>query len=134
MPDFQLDIVTPQRTVYSGAVESLRAPGSEGGFGVLARHLPMLGALQVGPVYFVEEGGTARLMAISGGFAEVQRDHVTLLAETAEFSDGIDVERARAARDRAQEHLGNKSDEIDAARAAAALTRALNRLRVAGGI
>ena len=133
MPDFQLDIVTPQRTVYSGAVESLRAPGSEGGFGVLVGHLPMLASLQVGPVYFVEEGGASRQMAISGGFAEVQRDRVTLLAETAEFAEEIDVERARAAQDRARSRL-DQTDEVDTARALASLTRALNRLKVAGGV
>jgi len=134
MPVFNLEIVTPEKMVYSGTVKSLQAPGTEGGFGVLARHAPMLASLDIGPLSFVEEGGSARRAAISGGFAEVRRDHVTVLAETAETAEEIDVERARAARDRAQERLRQWfKDIIDVERAQAALTRALIRLKVAGG-
>ena len=132
MPSFQLDIVTPEKTVYAGSVQSLRAPGSEGGFGVLARHAPMLTALEVGSLLFVEEGGETKRMAISGGFAEVRRDGVALLAETAEFAGEIDTERAQAAQNRARERLAQRSD-IDMARAQVALTRALNRLKISGG-
>ena len=132
MPSFQLDIVTPEKTVYAGSVQSLRAPGSEGGFGVLARHAPMLTSLEIGPLLFVEEGGKERRMAISGGFAEVRRDGVALLAETAEFAGEIDTERAQTARNRARKRLAQRSD-IDMARAQTALTRALNRLKIAGG-
>lgn len=132
---FELDIVTPERTVYSGTVESLRAPGSEGGFGVLQRHHPMLAALGVGSVSFAESGGSSQQVAISGGFSEVLRDRVTILAETAEVTHEIDVARAEAARARARERLGQRLDpDTDTARAEVALTRALNRLKVAGGI
>ena len=130
MPEFKLDIVTPQRTAFSGVVESLRAPGSAGGFGVLAGHAPMLAALAVGPVIFVQ-GGQRQEMAISGGFAEVLRDGVTVLAETAERPEEIDVPRAQAARDRARERL-HRQAEFDAERARAALIRAINRLHIAG--
>ena len=130
MPEFKLDIVTPERTAFSGAVESLRAPGSDGGFGVLARHAPMLAALAVGQLAFVVDGQRQE-MAISGGFAEVLRDSVTVLAETAESPEEIDIARAQAARDRAQERL-HRQAEFDPERARAALMRALNRLHIAG--
>jgi len=131
MPVFKLDIVTPERTIYSGSVQSLRAPGSQGGFGVLPRHASMLAALAVGPLSFVEEEGEGKNMAISGGFAEVRGDSVTVLAETAESPVDIDVNRAQAARDRALERLSKRAD-IDVERAQAALMRALNRLTVGG--
>ena len=132
---FELDIVTPERTVYSGTVESLRAPGSEGGFGVLQRHHPMLAALGVGAVSFAESDGSSQKVAISGGFSEVLRDRVTILAETAEVTHEIDVARAEVARDRARERLGRRRDpDIDSVRAEVSLARALNRLKVAGGI
>ncbi len=133
MAAFHLEIVTPTGTLYTGGVERLRAPGSEGGFGVLARHHPMLASLQVGRILFVEEGGVARRAATSGGFMEVRPDRVTVLAETAELSDQIDVDRARASHERALERLAQRGDlEVDFTRAEAALARALNRLRVAG--
>lgn len=131
MAAFTLDIVTPERKIFSGPVESLQAPGSQGSFGVLARHAPMIAALRVGPLRFVEEGSSEpRLLACSGGFVEVQGEQVTVLAEAAEFGDEIDRARAAAARERAQERLGRRG--IDSTRADVALARALNRLRIAG--
>ena len=133
MPTFELEIVTPEKTIYSGTVERLQAPGSDGSFGVLARHHPMLSALGIGRVSFLEAGGNRKRAAISGGFAEVQRDHVIVLAESAELAEEIDVARAEAARDRARERVARRRDpEVDMARAEAALDRALWRLRVAG--
>jgi F-type H+-transporting ATPase subunit epsilon len=133
MPGFQLEIVTPERRVYSGQVERLQAPGSEGSFGVLVRHAPFLTSLKVGQLAFAEEGGPLIKVAISGGFAEVRGDRVAVLAETAELAQEIDVARAQAARDRAQERLSRRREEtIDEARARVALARALNRLKVAG--
>jgi F-type H+-transporting ATPase subunit epsilon len=131
MPTFELEIVTPERTVYEGTVESLRAPGSNGGFGVLARHHPMLAALTFGQILVREPGQRDPVrMATSGGFVEVQRSRVTVLAETAEPAGEIDVARAEAARERARERLGRRQDpDVDAARAEAALARAINRLR-----
>lgn len=133
MPTFQLEIVTPEKTVYSGEVESLRAPGTEGGFGVLAGHHPMLAALDIGRMTFSDREQGSTSVAISGGFAEVRRDRVTVLAETAEFSQEIDVTRAEAARDRARERLEKKREQqTDEARATLALARAINRLRIGG--
>ena len=133
MASFYLDIVTPERTIFSGSVESLQAPGSQGSFGVLARHSPMIAAMKVGALGFVEEGtAEPRILACSGGFVEVGGDRVTVLAEAAEFGDEIDRARAEAARERAQQRLSER-DGVDAVRADVALSRALNRLRIAGG-
>ena len=112
-------------------MEQLRAPGTEGGFGVLAGHHPMLASLRIGEMVFSEQEQDPKSVAISGGFAEVQRDRVTVLAETAEFAQEIDVNRAEAARDRAREMLARRREQqVDEARATLALARAVNRLRI----
>ncbi len=131
MPAFVLEVVTPERVAYSGQVASLQAPGSEGSFGVLAGHVPLLTSLQIGQLRFVEEDGNEVQMAISGGFVEVGREQVAVLAETAERVEEIDVERAESARQRAEERLARAQEEqIDVARAQAALARAINRIRI----
>ena len=131
MPAFALEVVTPERVAYSGQVASLQAPGSEGSFGVLAGHVPLLTSLQIGGLRFVEEDGNEVQMAISGGFVEVGREQVAVLAETAERVEEIDVARAEAARQRAEERLARVQEErVDVARAQAALARAINRIRV----
>jgi len=134
MAAFKLEIVTPEKTVYSGEVDHVQAPGSEGSFGVLVGHVPFLTSLQVGMLSFDEQGGAKRKMAVSGGFAQVAANGVTILAETAESEEHIDVARARAARERAEERLKNTEDDTDGARAHIALTRAINRLKVSGKI
>ena len=131
MPAFALEVVTPERVAYSGQVASLQAPGSEGSFGVLAGHVPLLTSLQIGRLRFVEEDGNEVQMAISGGFVEVGREQVAVLAETAERVEEIDVARAEAARQRAEERLARAREErVDVARAEAALARAVNRIRI----
>ena len=133
MAAYQLEIVTPSGTVYSGSVESLQAPGSLGSFGVLARHAPMISEMATGRLAFTEAGaGEARVMACSGGFVEVLGDRVTVLAETAEYGEEIDLARAEAARDRARRRLAQEGD-VDRARVEAALARALVRIRIAAG-
>lgn len=129
---FEFEIVTPEKRVYAGTVRSLRAPGSEGSFGVLPRHAPLLAALEIGSLSFVDEEGRTHLAAISGGFAEVEGKRVVVLAESAELAEAIDVERAAAARDRALKRLSSKAPDLDVERARLALMRALNRLKVAG--
>ena len=84
MPAFKLEIVTPAKTVYSDQVDSVQAPGSEGSFGVLAGHQPLLASLQIGLLRFVAEGGDEHRMAVSGGFAEVGENGLTILAEHVE--------------------------------------------------
>lgn len=131
MAAFALEIVTPERVVYSGQVTSLQAPGTEGSFGVMTGHMPLLASLDIGVLRFADEGGEGVQMAVSGGFAEVGRERVTVLAETAESAEEIDVPRAESSRQRAEERLANRDDgEVDAARARSALMRALNRLKI----
>jgi F-type H+-transporting ATPase subunit epsilon len=131
MPGFRLEIVTPQRVQYGGEVESFWAPGVEGNFQVLAGHIPFMTVLQVGEISFRETNGRRRYTATSGGFVEVLRTGVTVVAETAEFAEEIDVRRAEGAKNRARERLRKPEPGTDIDRATAALARALNRLQVA---
>ena len=129
---FQLDIVTPERTGYTGVVDHVQAPGSEGSFGVLQHHAPLLAALDTGTLSFRAEGESSpRDMACSGGFIEVLGDRVIVLAETIESGEEIDRARAQASRERAQERLRQR-ESVDMARAQAALERSLVRIKVAG--
>lgn len=128
---FQLDIVTPQGKVFSEPVESLRAPGVKGSFGVLPGHTPFITTLQVGLVELTQNGRVRRL-AVSGGFIEVMPDHTAIMAQTAEFAENIDVERALAAKRRAEERLKSRQAGVDEARARAALERSMNRIRISG--
>jgi F-type H+-transporting ATPase subunit epsilon len=127
---FLLEIVTPVRKVFSGQVLSLVAPGEDGYFGVLPRHAAMLSSLAVGHLK-VETPEKTRHFAISGGFAEVLPSGVRILAETAEESSEIDVERAQQALQRAEERLKQSHKEVDRERAQRSLARAENRLRIA---
>ena len=128
---FRLEIVTPRRTMFAAEVVSVSAPGVVGGFQVLHSHAPLLSALNTGVVKLVEPGGVESHYATSGGFVEVRNNVVVVLAETAERADEIDVARAQASRERAQQRLSHRSPDIDQERARASLIRALNRLTVA---
>jgi F-type H+-transporting ATPase subunit epsilon len=134
MPErnFKLEIVTPQGVVYDGSAASFTAPGTVGSFQVLYNHAPLLSSLGVGRIKLVNDSGVGMSYATSGGFVEVRENHVVTIAETAERADEIDVERAKAARDRALKRLEEKRSDTDFERARAALARALNRLKIAG--
>ena len=129
-PPLLVDIATPERVVLSRQVVSVMAPGVEGHFGIMARHAPLFAALDVGELKLTMEDETEEFAAISGGFLEVRDNVVSVLSDTAELSYKIDEARAQQARDRAQERLGRRSDEVDFVRAQLALRKALNRLRV----
>ncbi len=128
--NFHLEIVTPRKVVFSSEVKSFTAPGVVGGFQVLKSHAPLLSAVSVGEVKLTDVSGQEFKYATSGGFVEVRQDKVVMLAETAERSDQIDVQRAKAARERAQRRLEEKRSEIDTERARMALLKALNRLKI----
>lgn len=130
-----VEIVTAERVVsVEQGVDVLVAPGSEGVLGILPRHAPLMTTLKAGELLF-RRGSDEESFAISGGFLEVRRDHVTVLADQAEAADEIDVARAEAARVRAEERVRRAREQgvsdIDLARAGAALQRSLIRLRVA---
>jgi F-type H+-transporting ATPase subunit epsilon len=126
-----LELATPSRLVVSAEVDEVVAPGSLGYFGVLPGHAPLLATLGIGEVTY-RIGREEYHVAVSGGFAEVRNDKVIILADAAETPADIDRARAKQARDRAEARLaGRGQDEVDYARAAAALARALTRLQVA---
>lgn len=125
------DIVTQERTVYSNEVDYISLPGSEGVMGVLPNHAPLLTALNFGEV-MVRIKGDEEYFAIGGGFAEIRPDRVVILANSAEQADDIDLERARHAREKAEEAMAT-GVRIDAERYAqidAALKRAQIRIDV----
>jgi F-type H+-transporting ATPase subunit epsilon len=125
-----LQIVTPDRLVVREQVDEVQIPGSEGYFGVLPGHTPLLAALAVGEMWY-RKGAERTYVAIAYGFAEVLPDSVTILAQLAERADDIDVARAEAARARAQERLAAPQSDIDYERARTALAKSLSRLQVA---
>lgn len=131
MSTFLLEIVTPERIVFSEQVESLTVRGEEGELGILPGHIPFVTPLKVAPIT-IRNGKSASTLAVHGGFVEVQKDKVILLAESAEMQKDIDVERAKAAKERAERRLnahGNQ-DLIDHRRAELALQRAITRINV----
>src|SRR5687767_11527520 len=124
-----LQIVTPDRLLVHEQVDEVQIPGSEGYFGVLPGHTPLLASLAVGEMWY-RKGQEKTYLALAFGFAEVLPDRVTLLARLAERADEIDIERAEAARQRAEERLQQRTD-VDFERARAALMKSLTRLQVA---
>lgn len=127
---FTLEIITPEKVVFQGEATSLSAPGSNGGFQILYDHAPLLSSIEVGVLKVKDPQGKDIVYATSGGFVEVKNNSVVVLAETAEKPEEIDVTRATAARERANERLHSRRSEIDEVRARAALVRAVNRLRL----
>ena len=126
-----LEVATPLRLVVAETVDEVVIPGSQGYFGVLPGHAPLLATLSVGELTY-RKGTSQTHLALTGGFAEVRNDKVIVLAENAERPDEIDRDRAQRAKDRAERRLSGRADDVDFARAQAALARALIRLQVAG--
>jgi len=132
MSTFLLEIVTPERKVYEQDVDMIIVRGVEGELGILPNHIPLVTPLRIAPLE-VKKGGDRESIAVNGGFMEVRKDKVVILAESAELPGEIDVDRAKAARERAQQRLNAKREDIDFRRAEMALQRAVTRIRVAEG-
>ncbi len=131
----QLDIVTPDRVVLSEPVVFVSATGTCGSFGILYNHAPLLTELAVGQIRYRNEPGHEIVMATSGGFLQVFNNHVTILADSAERSDEIDLDQARATLDQARDELHQAAGMIDQAKREqlqAAVRAAENRIRIAG--
>ena len=128
---FRLRIVTPSRELVREDVGEAQVPGKEGYLGILPGHAPLISELTVGEISY-QRGRDASHLSVSGGFVEVLPDQVTILAETAEKADEIDVARAQAAKDRAEKLLHTPEPDTDLSQATIALQRALIRLQVAG--
>ena len=126
----QLQIVSADRLLVNEQVDEVEIPGTEGYFGVLPGHTPLLATLQVGELWY-RQGSEKHYLSIAFGFVEVQPDRVTILAQTAEAAAEIDRARAEAAKQRAEERLSRPTTDMDFERARIAMLKALVRLQVA---
>lgn len=130
---FHLSIVTPEKSYFEGDIKSLVVPGTEGYLGILSQHAPLITALMPGKIEFRDEHDQVCIMAVSGGFLEVSNNLATILADTVEKAEEIDIERARAAYEREKKRLisaGAGETDIDLPSARAALARAANRIKI----
>ncbi len=123
-----LEIVTPQGLVFSEEVDEVTAAGSEGEFGVLPGHVPFVTTLKIG-MLTCKKGNESRYFFVNWGYAEVGHEKVMILADSAEKSEEIDLERAIAAKKRAEERLKH-AENVDFARAESALERAVTRAQI----
>ncbi len=123
-----LQIVTPERSVFSGQVDEVMLPGVEGYLGALPGHTPLLTSLKIGEIKY-RVGNVLRYLAVSWGFAEILPDRITVLADLAETADEIDIAAARREKEQAEKRL--KSPDADFLSAQVALEQALVRLQVA---
>lgn len=130
---FQLEVVTPDRTIFSEAVRWVVVPGESGDFQVLPGHTPLLASLGIGLLTADTEKGR-HYLSITGGFCEVMPDRTVILARAAESAKTIDRDRAAAARDRAMQRLSERGtkESVDVDRAKQARARAENRIHVSG--
>lgn len=130
MNSFRAQILTPEGSLFDDEVTGVRVPGEMGSFEVKTLHANIISTLEVGKIVIRKATGEEQLFAVSGGFVEVVDNKLTLLAEAAEPVEEIDVERAKAAKERAKERLESDDPEIDTERAKKALERAENRLKL----
>jgi len=133
MPEGTIDltIVTPERAIVHEQVDELQIPGASGYFGVLPGHAPLFSELKIGEVSY-RQGDHWSFVSVAWGFVEVQSNQVRILAETAERSHEIDLDRATRAKERAEQRIAKGGSDIDYKRALIALERALIRIQVAG--
>lgn len=127
---FELKIIEPDGMFYEGQASFLEFASVMGEMGVYANHIPLTTILAPGVVK-IHNDGQVKKAAVMGGFIEIQKDRITVMAENAEWPDEIDVERAKAAKQRAEERLQKKETGLDMARAEAALKRAMARIGAA---
>lgn len=130
MSTIKLEVVTAEKLLFSEDVTSVLAPGEDGQLGILPHHAPLMTILKPGEL-IVKRGSEELFLSVTGGFLEVRPQQIIVLADAAELPEEIDIDRAREAKKRAEERLRTKSPEIDHARAEAAFSRALIRLKVA---
>ena len=128
---FRLSIVTTEKIVYEDDVTSIIAPGSVGYLGIMSNHTPIITSLQPGKLTVKDGSGTEIFLALTGGFLENSANKCTILADAAEFSDDIDLERAQDALERARKRIRDDAGNIDVPRARAAMERAKTRVNIA---
>ena len=129
--NLRLEFVTPERAIAHEEVDEVQLPGEEGYFGVLPGHAPLLAALRTGEMWY-RRGNEKTFAFLTGGFAEVVPDRVSILAQIAERAEDIDAARAEASMRRAEERMAKAAkDNVDFERARIAMLRAITRLQVA---
>jgi len=127
-----LQIITPERAVVKDVeTDAVVIPVTDGSMGILHNHAPMVATLRIGLLKY-KQGGSYRRVALGGGFLELSNNRITVLADTAEAGDSVDVLRAKQAVARAEQRLRDRTEKTDRVRAEIALRRAMNRLRAAG--
>jgi F-type H+-transporting ATPase subunit epsilon len=130
MATLKLEVITVERQVLSDDVNTVVAPGVDGELGILPHHAPLITMLKPGEL-LIRKDGQETYLFVSGGFLEVRPDKIIILADACERCEEIDIERAEAAKQRAEERLKTHPPDVDMARAQAALLRSLVRIKVA---
>ncbi len=126
----QLDVVSAEERLFSGAVETVQVTGSEGELGIYPGHAPLLTTIKSGMVRIVLEGGVEEIIYVAGGVLEVQPHNVSVLADTAIRGEELDEQQALAAKKRAEEAIADSASDLSYAEAAAELARALAQLEI----
>src|SRR3989339_453008 len=129
MNELDLEIISPEKKVYSGTVKLVTIPGTKGNFQVLYNHAPLISTFEIGIIELSLSDNSTLVFTTSGGSAEILDNKVLILSDTVEPIESIDVERARRAKERAENRLTKKEGIVDVDRARSALARALNRLK-----
>lgn len=126
-----LDIVTPEKNVFSADVYSFHIPTTSGSIGVYPRHAALVTGLDIGELAIDDGNGNREVLFIGGGFLEVAQNKAVVLAKCSEKDSDIDVERAEKAKARAEKRLAEHAEDLDVARAELALKRAIQRIKIA---
>jgi len=127
---FHLDVVSAEKKIFSGRVETFQVTGSEGELGIYHGHTPLLTAIKPGMVRIVKQFGDEEIIYVSGGMVEVQPGTATVLADTAIRGEELDAAKAEEAKRQAEEHIKNQHGDMDFAQAASDLAKAIAQLRV----
>ena len=130
MNELDLEIISPEKKVYTGKVKSVTIPGTKGNFQVLYNHAPLISKFEIGIIKLVLSDDSTQIFTTSGGSTEVLDNKVLILSDTVEPIESIDIERAMRAKERAEARLTKKEGIVDVDRARIALARALNRIKM----
>ena len=128
--ELDLEIISPEKKVYTGKIISVTIPGTKGNFQVLYNHAPLISTFETGIIKFELTDKTIRVFSTSGGSVEVLDNKVLILSDTIEAVEDINVERAKKSKERAEDRLSKRGGIVDVDRARASLARALNRIKV----
>lgn len=128
---FQLEVISPERIFYTGEVEMVELTTTEGDIGIYADHIPLTTIIAPGVMTITEAGNQTKEAAVLEGFMEITQDKVTILAQSCEWPDEIDIHRAKEAKARAERRLKSADESINTSRAELALRKSLIRLEIA---